>query len=86
MLRDNAILANALAHGFVIVEALALWLIVLNSTRHIGIVLGGTSCLAIGLIADQRLYAMLLFAGLLAYAQDLLYGAKTKTASNHVGS
>lgn len=75
-LRDNATLVNALTHGFVVVEILALWLIVLKSTRLVGVLLGLVCCLAIGLVADQLLYALLLAAGLLAYAQEFLIGSE----------
>lgn len=79
-LRDNAVLVNALTHGMIVLEILALWLIVLRSTRPVGVLLGAMCCVSIGLLADQLLYALLLGAGLLVYAQEFLFASENENS------
>lgn len=67
-LRENALWINFLTHACVLVQALALWLLITSSGRRLGIALAVVSCLIVGLIADFGMYALVLAAGLLAFA------------------
>lgn len=68
-LTDRAYLVNAITHGFILLQVLTLWLILLRNARWIGIVLGIAVCLSIGLIADQLLYSALLAAALVSFVE-----------------
>jgi hypothetical protein len=67
ILANRAYLVNAMTHGWILVEILALWLLIPRSTRPIGVLLGWFSCCLIGLLADQACYALLLAVGLSAF-------------------
>ncbi|GIX00614.1 MAG: hypothetical protein KatS3mg111_3946 [Pirellulaceae bacterium] len=64
---DHPLLINALTHGMISVQLLALWWLATNRWRVAGILAGILSCAAIGLVADQTLYGLLLLAGLTSY-------------------
>ncbi|MCA9132601.1 MAG: hypothetical protein KDA45_05590, partial [Planctomycetales bacterium] len=66
-LRGQPTLVNALTHGMVLLEMLALWCITLPAARGMGIVLGLAVAALVGLVADHVLYALLLAACLTAY-------------------
>ena len=66
-LANQAYLVNALTHGWILIELLALWLLIPRSTRPLGVLLGWLSCCCIGLLADQACYAILLAACLAAF-------------------
>ncbi len=66
-LGSSASLVNALTHGVVFVQLLALGLLLRPSTRLLGIAAGVGSALGIGLLADQTLYALLLAVSLFAF-------------------
>ncbi|MFK7737964.1 MAG: hypothetical protein AB8B50_18180 [Pirellulaceae bacterium] len=66
-LANRAYLVNAFTHGWILIELLALWLLVPQSTRPLGVLLAWISCCCIGLLADQACYAILLAAGFSAF-------------------
>lgn len=67
LLSGSPWLVNLITHGLVACQLLTLWLITIRPARNLGIALGVCSCLGIGLISDQLLYAFLLSAVLIAY-------------------
>ncbi len=70
MLRGQASLINAISHGVIVVQGLALWTITLKSTRLIGCMLGIVVSMIYGGVADFVLYGMLLAACLCAFSQQ----------------
>lgn len=66
-LANRPLLVNALTHGWVTLDILTLWLLVVPSTRKVGFVLGLLNCAAIGLVADQFVYSIAILAGLVAF-------------------
>lgn len=66
-LGSSASLVNGLTHAMLLVQLLTLGLLLKSSTRGLGLVTGLFSVLAIGLFADQTLYAVLLAISLLAF-------------------
>ncbi len=67
MLRGQPTLTNALSHGVIVLQMLALWLIVVPSARLLGITLGMLVACIYGVVADQLLYGLLLASMLLSY-------------------
>ncbi len=65
---SSASLVNALTHGLVLIQLLTLGLLLNRSTRPLGLIAGLLSCVGIGLLADQTLYALLIAVGLMAFA------------------
>jgi hypothetical protein len=56
-----------LTHAMVLLQLLTVGLLLKSSTRWLGLVTGLLSALAIGVLADQTLYALLLAVSLLAF-------------------
>lgn len=69
-LLDRPLLVNALTHAVILAEMLALWLVLIRSTRILGIVFGLLSCAALAFLGDQFIYALFLASLLLAYLPD----------------
>ena len=64
---DRAYLVNALTHGMIVLQFVTLWLLLIRSTRWIGIGLGVVWCLALAFLADYAIYGTVLLGGLLAF-------------------
>lgn len=67
LLEQRELLVNALTHGIVLIEILALGLLLTRIGRPIGYALGLVACLCYALIADQVMYGLVLAASLQAY-------------------
>lgn len=72
--REQPILTNAFGHAVIAVQMLALWLLLIPSARLLGIALGVLVGCIYGLVADQLLYALWLWAGLASFAVALPKG------------
>ena len=70
-LRGSPFTVNLLTHGFVLSQALALWLLVQPSTRRLGVAMSCIALIFVGFVADQTLYALLLASGLLAWRKPV---------------
>ncbi|MEZ6137906.1 MAG: hypothetical protein R3C53_23710 [Pirellulaceae bacterium] len=66
-LRGHANLVNALTHAMILVQTLTLWLLLVPAARGLGIVCGCLSLVALGLVSDHLLYALLMASGLLVW-------------------
>lgn len=67
MLRGQPALTNALSHGVIVAQMLALWLLIVPSARSLGIALGVLVACIYGLVADQLLYGLLLASMLISF-------------------
>lgn len=67
-LSGNAWMVNGFTHGLIVVQAVALWLLVVPAARWLGLASAVVALLGIGFVADHTLYALLLGAGLLSFS------------------
>jgi hypothetical protein len=79
LLSDNPALTNALTHGAIVVQLLALWLVSVRSARGIGVLFGIAVSLVYGGLADQLLYAVLLASFLTAFVSQIADDAQAGT-------
>lgn len=85
MLRGSPALVNGLTHGFVLLQALTLWLLTMPLTRYIGLCAGLLLCVMTGLLSGQVLYACLLAAALLAYWPALDAASEEQSVASQRG-